>query len=344
MQIKGLVWAGTATDRYAETVAFFRDVLGLSPFHASDSLTVLRLPSGDWMEVFGPGLAHFDEFSTGGVVVEFLVDDLAAARSELEGRAWSSCTRTTTGGISRGRTSAVRTGTSTGSPAAPTARPSEVEGASGQGRAMTAPRSEPPVVVAMTGATGAIYGIRLLEALAGRDVETHLVISRWADRTIVAETAWKPDDVRRLADHVWGEDELDAPIAHGETDTRGMIVAPCSMKSLAAIANGITENLIHRAAEVTMKENRRLLLLVREAPLSVIHLENMLRVAKAGAIVMPPVPAFYARPKSLDEMVDHTVGRMMDHFAVDHELVRRWGERRRVAWTPRIEPGGGAAG
>lgn len=208
---------------------------------------------------------------------------------------------------------------------------------------MTAAAHELPVVVAMTGATGAIYGIRLLEALAERGVETHLVISRWADATIVAETSWRPTAVRALADHVYGEDELDAPIAHEDLATRGMLVAPCSMKSLAAIANGITENLIHRAAEVTIKEGRRLLLLVREAPLSVIHLENMLRVARAGAIVMPPVPAFYAKPASLDDMVDHTVGRMMDHFAVDHELVRRWGERRRGAWTPRIEHGGGGA-
>lgn len=209
---------------------------------------------------------------------------------------------------------------------------------------MTSSERDLPVVVAMTGATGAIYGIRLLEALAARGVPTHLVISRWADATIVAETSRKPAEVRRLADHVYEEDQLDAVIAFDGTDTRGMLVAPCSMKSLAAIANGITENLIHRAAEVTLKEGRRLLLLVREAPLSVIHLENMLRVAKAGAIVMPPVPAFYAKPKSIDDIVDHTVGRMLDHLAVDHEMVHRWGERRRRAWIPRIEPGGGAGG
>lgn len=207
--------------------------------------------------------------------------------------------------------------------------------------------SEPadlPVVVAMTGATGAIYGIRLLEALGAAGVETHLVISEWAEKTIVAETSWKPAEVRRLADHVYAEGELDAALATEELATRGMLVAPCSMKSLAAVANGIIENLIHRAAEVTMKEGRRLLLLVREAPLSVIHLENMLRVAKAGAIVMPPVPAFYAKPKTLDDMVDHTVGRMLDHFEVPHELVRRWGERRRTTWTPRVERGGNGGG
>lgn len=198
-----------------------------------------------------------------------------------------------------------------------------------------------PIVVAITGATGAIYGIRTLEVLRAEAIETHLVVSRWAEKTIAAETSWKPSDVRALADHVYSEDDLDAPPASGDLLTRGMIVAPCSMKSLAAVAHGITENLVHRAAEVSLMEGRRLLLLVRESPFSVIHLENMLAVAKAGAIVMPPVPAFYARPRSLDEMVDHTVGRMLDHFGVGHDLVRRWGERRRRGWTPRIAPGGG---
>jgi 4-hydroxy-3-polyprenylbenzoate decarboxylase len=180
----------------------------------------------------------------------------------------------------------------------------------------------------MTGATGVVYGVRTLEALRSAGVETHLVISEWAARTIVAETRWKPEDVRALADEVYDESELDAPPGSGSFPTGGMIVAPCSMKSLAAIAHGISQNLIHRAAEVTLKERRTLLLLVRESPLSVIHLENMLSVARAGALVVPPVPAFYARPRDLDEMVDHTVGRMLDHFAVPHGLVRRWGEKR----------------
>jgi 4-hydroxy-3-polyprenylbenzoate decarboxylase len=180
----------------------------------------------------------------------------------------------------------------------------------------------------MTGATGAIYGIRALEALREAGVETHLVISGWAERTIVAETDRKPAEVRALATHVWDEDDLDAPPASGSLLTRGMLVAPCSMRSLAAIAHGISENLIHRAAEVTIKERRKLLLLVRESPLSVIHLENMLAVARVGALVVPPVPAFYARPRTIAEMVDHTVGRILDHFDVRHDLVRRWGERR----------------
>ncbi|MFB3737345.1 MAG: UbiX family flavin prenyltransferase [Candidatus Velamenicoccus archaeovorus] len=200
-----------------------------------------------------------------------------------------------------------------------------------------------PLVVAMTGATGAIYGIRLLEALRDAGRETHLVISEWAQKTIVAETSWKPADVRALATHVHDEDELDAPPGSGTLLTAGMVIAPCSMKSLSAIANGISQNLVHRAADVTIKEGRTLILLARESPLSVIHLENMLRVARAGGVIMPPVPAFYAKPSSLDEMVDHTVGRILDHFAVPHDLVRRWGERRRT-WTPRTVPGGPPAG
>jgi 4-hydroxy-3-polyprenylbenzoate decarboxylase len=184
-----------------------------------------------------------------------------------------------------------------------------------------------PIVVGITGATGAIYGIRTIQALREAGVESHVIITRWAERTIIAETAWKPADVRALADHAYDEDDLHASIASRDHPTRGMIVAPCSMKSLAAVANGISENLIHRAAEVHMKEQRGLLLLARESPLSVIHLENMLRVARAGVIVMPPVPAFYGRPDSLDEVIDHTVGRILDHFSVPHHLVRRWGDR-----------------
>jgi 4-hydroxy-3-polyprenylbenzoate decarboxylase len=184
------------------------------------------------------------------------------------------------------------------------------------------------LVVAMTGATGAVYGIRLLEALRDAGVETHLVMSRWARRTITVETAIPPDEVRALATREYDEDDLSAPIGTGSFVTDGMVVVPCSMRSLAAIANGISQNLIHRAAEVSLKEGRKLVLVVRESPLSVIHLENMLRAARAGAIILPPVPAFYAKPHSLEEMIDHTVGRLLDQFAVDHQLVKRWGEPR----------------
>lgn len=189
------------------------------------------------------------------------------------------------------------------------------------------PSQRPRVVVGMTGATGAIYGVRLLEALRDAGAETHLVVSRWAEATISAETDRKPDDVRALADAVYDEHDLSAPVASGAFATTAMVIAPCSMRTLAAVANGLSDNLIQRAAEVHLKERRDLVLLVRESPLSVIHLENMLRVARAGAVVAPPVPAFYARLRSLDDMVDHTVGRVLDQIKVDHDLVRRWGDR-----------------
>lgn len=187
-----------------------------------------------------------------------------------------------------------------------------------------------PVLVAMTGATGAIYGIRLLETLRELGVESHLVISRWAETTIQTETSFSPDEVRSLAVRVYEEDDLAAPPATGAFETAAMVVAPCSMRTIAALANGISDNLIQRAGEVHLQERRKLVLVARESPLSVIHLENMLRLARAGAVVAPPVPAFYARLRSLDDMVDHTVGRVLDQAGVEHERIRRWGERRRA--------------
>jgi 4-hydroxy-3-polyprenylbenzoate decarboxylase len=187
-----------------------------------------------------------------------------------------------------------------------------------------------PLLVAMTGATGAIYGVRLLETLYELGVEAHLIVSRWAEATIKTETERRPEDLRALAAVVYDEEDLAAPPASSAFETAGMIVAPCSMRTLAAVANGLSDNLIHRAADVHLKERRKLVLLVRESPLSVIHLENMLRVAKAGAVVAPPVPAFYAKLRSLDDMVDHTVGRALDQLGVEHERIRRWGERRAV--------------
>jgi flavin prenyltransferase len=193
---------------------------------------------------------------------------------------------------------------------------------------VTSPRAERPVLVAMTGATGAVYGIRVLETLRDLGVETHLIVSRWADATIKTETDHRPDDVRKLATAVYEEEDLAAAPARGSFETSGMIVVPCSMRTLAAVANGLSDNLIQRAAEVHLQERRKLVMLVRESPLSVIHLENMLRLAKAGAVVAPPVPAFYARLRSLDDMVDHTVGRALDQLGIEHERIRRWGERR----------------
>ena len=199
---------------------------------------------------------------------------------------------------------------------------------------MNQPIGQFRLIVGMTGATGAIYGIRILEVLRDTPIETHLIMSTWARKTIVAETGQNPDDVAAMADFIYEEDNQAARLSSGSFLTGGMIVAPCSMKSVAAISNGFADNLIQRAADVSLKEGRKLLLLVRESPLSAIHLENMLRLARMNVVIMPPVPAFYARPRSLDEMVDHTVGRALDHFGVELNLVRRWGDRRRKGEPP----------
>jgi polyprenyl P-hydroxybenzoate/phenylacrylic acid decarboxylase-like protein len=197
-----------------------------------------------------------------------------------------------------------------------------------------------PVVVGMTGATGAIYGVRILELLRDIGVESHLIVSRWAETTIRTETDHKPAEVRALATHVWEEEDLSSPLAEGALPTLGMIVAPCSMRTLAAVANGFCDNLIQQAAESHLAQGRRLLLLARESPLSAVHLDNMLRVARAGAVVAPPVPAFYAKLRSLDDMVDHTVGRALDQLGVPHDRIRRWGERRRPELRPVEKVGG----
>ena len=180
-------------------------------------------------------------------------------------------------------------------------------------------------VIGMSGATGAVYGIRLLEELAKRpSIETHLVVSKWA-RTIVShETDVAPDKLERLADHSYAPDDLTAPIASGSFATAGMIIAPCSMKTLSAVANSYAADLISRAADVTLKEGRPLLLLVQETPLHVGHLRLMVGAAEIGAIVFPPVPAFYGQPKTVAELVDATVGRALARIGVENDLYRRW--------------------
>lgn len=175
----------------------------------------------------------------------------------------------------------------------------------------------------MTGATGAIYAVRLLELLRPIEVETHLVMSRWAVRTLLHETSYSRADVEALADVVYNINDQGAAIASGSFLTAGMIIAPCSMRSLAAIAHGLGEHLVHRAADVVLKERRRLLLAVREAPLSDIHLENMLRLSRMGAIICPPVPAFYQKPQTLDDLVTQTCRRMLDQFGI-HLPGERW--------------------
>jgi flavin prenyltransferase len=181
------------------------------------------------------------------------------------------------------------------------------------------------IVIAITGASGAIYGIRTLEILSERpDTETHLVISDSGRATIAQETRRSIDEVRSLADVVHSFRELGASIASGSFRTDGMLVAPCSIRTLSAIANCATGDLVSRAADVVLKERRRLVLLVRETPLHAGHLRLMLQATENGAVVMPPVPAFYAEPASIEELVDHTVGRALDLLGIDTELVNRW--------------------
>jgi flavin prenyltransferase len=180
------------------------------------------------------------------------------------------------------------------------------------------------LVVGITGATGIVYGIRLLEALRSTDIETHLVMTRAAARTLTIEADLSLDQVRALADVTWPIGDIGAAIASGSFRTMGMIVAPCSVRSMSTIATGTTDNLLTRAADVVLKERRPLVLMVRETPLHAGHLATMLRLAEIGAIVMPPVPAFYNRPQTIADIVDQTVGRALDAFDIDVGLVRRW--------------------
>ena len=176
----------------------------------------------------------------------------------------------------------------------------------------------------MTGATGAIYGVRLLERLRDNGVETHLVISRWGARTLLHETPYTREQVEALATAAYPAADMGASISSGSFHTDGMVIAPCSAKTLAAIAHGFGENLVHRAADVVLKERRRLVLVVREAPLSDIHLENMLKLSRMGAVILPPMPAFYNHPMTVDDIVDHTVARVLDQFGIEMRGATRW--------------------
>jgi 4-hydroxy-3-polyprenylbenzoate decarboxylase len=182
------------------------------------------------------------------------------------------------------------------------------------------------LIVGISGASGVCYGIRLLEVLASTAVETHLVMSKAAEMTVGCETERKPSEIRKLADVSYPVMDIGASISSGSFRTAGMIIAPCSVRTLSEIATGVTSSLLTRAADVVLKERRRLVLLVRETPLHAGHLRSMLRVTEMGAVVMPPVPAFYARPANLEEMVDQTLGRALDLFGIDTGLTRRWGE------------------
>ncbi len=191
------------------------------------------------------------------------------------------------------------------------------------------------LIVGISGASGTVYGVRVLEALHGSDIETHLVMTRSAEVTLAHETDLKVKDVHARADVVHPVADIGAAISSGSFKTEGMIVAPCSIRSLAEIAYGNTTNLMSRAADVVLKERRRLVLMVRETPLHVGHLRAMTQASEIGAIVMPPMPAFYARPRTLDDMINHTVGRALDLFGIENTLVRRWGESGGSGKAPR---------
>ncbi|HEV2688769.1 MAG TPA: UbiX family flavin prenyltransferase [Bryobacteraceae bacterium] len=180
------------------------------------------------------------------------------------------------------------------------------------------------LIVGMTGATGGIFGVRLLQALQGSPVETHLVLSKWAVRTLVHETEYSVEEVQQMASCTYRADDQGAKISSGSFVTKGMVVCPCSVRTLAAIAQGNGEHLIHRAADVILKERRKLVLVVREAPLSDIHLENMLKLSRMGVTILPPVPAFYNHPRSIDDVVNHIVMRILDQFDIHVDLMNRW--------------------
>ena len=185
------------------------------------------------------------------------------------------------------------------------------------------------LIVGISGASGVIYGIRLLELLRNSMIETHLILSRSAELTLAYETTYKLQAVKALADHCHENGDLAADLSSGSFQTIGMVVAPCSVKTLAEIATGVTTTLLSRAADVTLKERRRLVLMVRETPLHLGHIRNMERVTEMGAIVAPPVPAMYAKPKSIEAMVDQSLGRVMDLFGIHLDHVERWSKESR---------------
>jgi 4-hydroxy-3-polyprenylbenzoate decarboxylase len=181
-----------------------------------------------------------------------------------------------------------------------------------------------PIIIAISGASGIIYGIRLLQVLKQLEIPTHLVISKSAELTRAAETSLTHSQLIALADVSYAPGDLAAAISSGSFKTKGMIIAPCSMRSLAEIASGVTSSLLTRAADVVLKERRKLVLMVRETPLHAGHLENMLKVTQMGGIIAPPVPAFYNNPQTLDDIVNHSIGRVLDLFDIEVDFVKRW--------------------
>ncbi len=185
------------------------------------------------------------------------------------------------------------------------------------------------MIVGITGASGAIYGVKILEVLSKLGVETHLIITQAGLKNLEIETSVNINRLKSMASHVYEEGDLTAPLASGSFKVDGMVVAPCSIKTLSAIANSYSHNLLVRTADVMLKERRRLVLLVRETPLHEGHLELMLKVTRMGGIIMPPVPAFYHHPKTIEDLIDQTVGKVLDLFSVDAKLFKRWGAESR---------------
>ena len=181
------------------------------------------------------------------------------------------------------------------------------------------------LIIGITGSTGVVYGIRMLETLKKLDVETHLIMSEWAEKCITMETEYTIDHVKSLATNISDEKNMASSVSSGTHRVDGMIIIPCSMKTLSSIANGYDNTLIARAAGVTIKESRKLILMVRETPFSAIHLENMLKLSRLGVIILPPVTEFYTKPKSIDDIVNHGIGKCLDQFNIEHDLYPRWG-------------------
>lgn len=182
------------------------------------------------------------------------------------------------------------------------------------------------LIIAITGASGVIYGIRVLEVLKKLKVDTHLIITEWGAKNIEIETDSTVDYVKSLATRFYEEDNMAAPISSGSFKVDGMIVIPCSTKTLASIANALDDSLVSRAASVCIKEQRKLVLVPREAPLSKIHLENMTKLASTNAVILPAMPGFYHKPKTIDDLINHLVGKTLDQFNIEHNLFKRWGE------------------
>lgn len=184
------------------------------------------------------------------------------------------------------------------------------------------------LIVAITGGSGVIYGVKLIESLNSLNLETHLVLSEWGEKTIKIETNIDIDYVKNLATRYYDNKNMAAPISSGSFKTKGMVIIPCSMKTLASIANGLDDSLISRAASVCIKENRKLVVVPRETPLSKIHLENMVKLSELGVSILPAMPGFYFHPRTIDDLLFHIVGKVLDQFGIENNMFKRWGVKR----------------